>query len=118
MANDKNDSETLFEQYLVQNGYGFDHEPTISGKAKKMDHRVIFEGAEVFFEEKEFRESGRMPVDGAFDPYKRIHDKLEESWEQLNEYREYSCSLILYNGSAAPVYLKPAFITADRAPSP
>lgn len=110
MAKDKNDSEKFFEQYLTQNGYSFDHEPTISGKAKKMDQRVFFEGAEVFFEEKEFSESGSMPIDGAFDPYKRIHNKLEESWEQLNEYRNRSCSLVLYNGSAAPVFLKPAIV--------
>src|SRR5262245_37517424 len=110
MAKDKNDSEKLFEQYLAQNGYGFDYEPAISGKAKKIDYRVFFEGAETFLEVKEFREASNTLIDGAFDPYKRIHDKLEDSWEQLNEYRDRSCSLVLYNGSAAPVFIKPELV--------
>src|SRR5262249_54295389 len=64
---------------------------------------------DVYFEVKEFGEGNVIP-DGAFDPYKRIFTKLTESWPQLNDYREYSCSVVLYNSSAAPVFLKPEFV--------
>lgn len=110
MPEDRTESELLFGQYLTEHGYDFESQPKIPpGKTKKLDYRVSFEGADVYFEVKEFEE-GNAIADGAFDPYKRIYTKLKESWAQLNDYREYSCSVVLYNGGAAPVFLKPKLV--------
>ncbi|MEK6324922.1 MAG: hypothetical protein AABN33_25040 [Acidobacteriota bacterium] len=103
-------SETYFDQYLTERGYVFEFQPkTPRGKTKKLDNRVSFDGSDVYFEVKEFEEGDAIP-NGAFDPYKRIYSKIRRSRPQLNDYREYSCSLVLYNGSAAPVFLEPEFV--------
>lgn len=111
MPEQRTESELLFDQYLSECGYAFESQPKIPpGKTKKMDDRVSFEGSDVYFDVTEFREGSSTPTGGAFDPYERIHAKLEAKWEQLNQYREYSSSLTLYNGSAAPVFLKPELV--------
>jgi len=115
MPERQNESELLFEQYLTERGLSFEHQPNVSGKSKKLDYRVRFEESWIFFEVKEFRE-GFIPLERgvhkptAYDPYERIYAKLEEAWEQLNQYQEYSCSVVLYNGSAAPVILEPQIV--------
>jgi hypothetical protein len=109
MPEQRTKSELLFDQYPTEHGYDFDPQPRVPGKTSRLDHIVRFDGAEIFFEVKEFDEGEELP-DGAFDPYKRIYLKLKGSWKQLNEYREYSCSLVLYTDGAAPVYLKPEFV--------
>lgn len=110
MPEKRNESELFFDQYLTERGYTFESQPGIPpGKTKKLEDRVSFDGADVYFEVKEFDEGDTL-LDGAFDPYKRIYTKLKDSWAQLNDYREYSCSVVLYNGGAAPVYLEPEFV--------
>jgi hypothetical protein len=115
MPEQQNESGLLFEQYLTERGLRFEHQPNVIGKSKKLDYRVIFEESWIFFEVKEFRE-GVIPLERgvhyptAYDPYERIHTKLEEAWEQLNQYKEYSCSVMLYNGSSAPVILEPQIV--------
>jgi hypothetical protein len=107
MAKERTESELLFDQYLTERGYVFESQPKfLPGKTMKLDNRVSFEGSDVYFEVKEFKEGNAIP-NGSFDPYKRPYVKLKDSWRQLNDYREYSCSLILYNGSAALVPLTP-----------
>lgn len=101
------ESEQHFEKYLTERCYVFEPEPKIPpGKTKKLDFRVSFEGDDVYFEVSEFREGNDALTSGAFDPYKRIYTKLKDKWEQLNQYREFSSSLVLYNGTAAPVFLE------------
>lgn len=109
MPDQRTTSELLFEQYLTEQGYDFDSQPKIPGKTTKLDVRVRFDGMEIFFELKEFEAGGKL-ADGAFDPYRRIYQKLRDCWKQINEHREYSCSLVLYNGGAEPVYLVPEFV--------
>ncbi|MBS1789100.1 MAG: hypothetical protein JST85_15335 [Acidobacteria bacterium] len=110
MPEERTESELLFDQYLTERGYVFESQPKIpAGKSKKLDNRIFFEGSEIFFEVKEFSEGDDISS-GAFDPYNRIHSKLKKSRSQLNDYKEYSCSVVLYNGSAAPVFLKPEFV--------
>ncbi len=101
MPEQRTKSELLFDQYLTEQGYDFDPQPKVPGKTSKLEDRVRFDGTEIFFEVKEF-EAGEELADGAFDPYKRIYRKLKDSWKQLNDYREYSCSLVLYTDGTAP----------------
>jgi hypothetical protein len=115
MPEQQNESELLFEQYLTERGLRFEHQPNVPGKSKKLDYRVVLEESWIFFEVKEFR-GGILPLERgvygptAYDPYERIYTKLEEAWEQLNQYNEYSCSVVLYNDSSAPVILKPHIV--------
>ncbi|MEK6300759.1 MAG: hypothetical protein AABO41_08570 [Acidobacteriota bacterium] len=109
-AEERTESEVLFDQYLTERGYHFESQPGIPpGKTKKLDHRISFDGSDVYFEVKQFEE-GEAILGGWFDPYKRIYTKLRQSWAQLNDYREHSCSVVLYNGSAAPVFLEPEIV--------
>lgn len=110
MPKERTESEQLFDDYLTERDYVFESQlKPLPGKKKALDARVSFEGTDVYFEIKEFEE-GTIISEGAFDPYKRIYQKLKDSWAQLNDYREYSCSVVLYNSSAAPVFFEPEIV--------
>jgi hypothetical protein len=117
MPEQRTKSELLFDKYLTERGYDFDSQPRVPGKNYNLDDRVRFDGAEIFFEVKEFEEGEELP-DGAFDPFRRIYLKLKDTWKQLDEYREYCCSVVLYNDSAAPVYFEPEIVLGAMLGTP
>jgi hypothetical protein len=96
----KNESETLFEAYLKAHGLNrWEYEPVIAGKYRRPDYRVWGHEAQLFFEVKEFRQDPRalLPRGGAFDPYAPIREKINAAREKFGEYKEFPCSLVLYN---------------------
>jgi hypothetical protein len=104
-ASGKNPSEMLFEQYLDARGLrNWEFEPKIEGKTKRPDYRLIHETAELFFEVKEFRRA--LPAgSGAYDPYGPIREKINEGYRKFREFKEYCCSLVLYNPAAPLIHL-------------
>ena len=97
----KNESEKVFEQYLNSNGFQgkWTHEPSITGKTKHPDYLLDFGGKECFFEVKELRKKDNEPTERAahIDPYSSLRKKINEARKQLKEFKEYPCSLVVYN---------------------
>ncbi len=114
MEKERNISELLFEKYLTLHSHNFDYEPLVEGKSAKLDYRVIFNGVTIFFDVKEFQQDipvipmGEIAVSiGGYDPYKYVREKLEGAWTQLSQYKEYPCSVVLYNHTHTLVMLTP-----------
>jgi hypothetical protein len=106
----KNESETLFETYLREHGFKeWDFEPKTEEKTRRPDYRIAFQGAPHYFEVKEFRQEDRRSLHegsaGAFDPYAPIREKIDAAREKFREYKEYPCSIVLYNVDAPLVFL-------------
>jgi len=110
----KNESELLFEEYLEMSGFSnFRYQHPFPDKSRRPDYALTLEGhPDLIFEVKEFQsttEDFRFPG-GAYDPYKRIREKIREANEQLKEYKEFSCSLVLFNRGKPLVDLSWRFI--------
>jgi hypothetical protein len=97
----KNESEVLFEQYLEVAGLpDFHYQQEFPGKTRRPDYVVRPHGLDdLVFEVKEFQttiDDFRL-AGGAFDPYKRIREKIRQASDQLREFKEFCCSLVLFN---------------------
>jgi hypothetical protein len=96
----KNESEKVFEQYLDSNGFQgkWIHEPSIGGKTKHPDYLLDFGGNNCFFEVKELRKKANEPTKGGhIDPYSSLRTKINEARKKFKEFKEYVCSLVVYN---------------------
>lgn len=99
----RNESEVLFETYLKAHGMNrWEYEPAIEGKNQRPDYRIWQDEHQLFFEVKEFRQDPRAPLPrgGAYDPYAPIREKINAAREKFREYKEFPCSLVLYNVDA------------------
>ena len=97
MKSEKNESEVLFEQYLVDQGISeWHYEPAVAGKTRRPDYRVCYRDEELIFDVKEFRQRGFNPT-GPRDRYAPIREKINQAQKQFKEYKEHPCSLVLYN---------------------
>lgn len=98
----KNESEILFEAYLKAHGLNrWDYEPTTEGKNQRPDYRLWMGESQLLFEVKEFRQDPKAPLQGGFyDPYGPIREKINAAREKFKEYKEFPCSLVLYNVDA------------------
>jgi len=99
----RNESEVLFETYLKAHGLNrWDYEPAVEGKNQRPDYRIWKEENQLFFEVKEFRQDPKAPLPqgGAYDPYAPIREKINAAREKFKEYKEFPCSLVLYNVDA------------------
>lgn len=99
----RNESEMLFETYLEAHGLNrWDYEPAIERKIQRPDYRIWQGEEQFFFEAKEFRQDQRvlLPQGGAYDPYAPIREKINAAREKFKEYKEFPCSLVLYNVDA------------------
>lgn len=121
MAEKRNKSEHLFEDYLTIHGYKFDYEQPAEGKSAKPDYRVpLNDGAVLYFDVKEFQQKlrdrpGTLESESVvsivgYDPYKYVSAKLEDVWTQFSQYKEYSCSVVLYNYTHSLVVLTPEIV--------
>ena len=111
----KNISELAFEQYLTSQGLmDWDYEPEISGKAQRPDYRLHHATTDLFLEVKEFRRDPRQPLPqgGAYDAYSPIREKIDAAREKFKNFKEHSCSLVLFNVDAWLVHLDDFWIVA------
>ena len=110
----KNESEKIFEQYLDSSGFQgkWEYEPTIEGKNKKPDYLLNWKGGKHFFEVKELRRKPNEPTTRAayINPYSSLRTEINEVRKQFKEYKEYSCSLVVFNVDDRQARLKPIFI--------
>ncbi len=97
--------ERLFEAYLLLQGItNYEFEKTHQGKSIRPDFSVTLD-REFIFEVKDF-EPKDLLLSGAYDPYKRIQDKIVEGSKKFREYKELSCCLVLYNNNASLIHLE------------
>lgn len=97
----QNESEKIFERYLDLNGFKgrWTHEPQILGKSKKPDYLLDHNDQKFFFEVKELRKKGNEPTKfpAHIDPYMSLRNEIEQARKQFGEYKEYCCSLVVFN---------------------
>jgi len=110
----QNESEKAFEQYLDSNGFQgkWVYELSIPGKSKKPDYLLNWKGEKHFFEVKELRKKPNEPTTRAayINPYSSLRTEINEVRKQFKEYKEYSCSLVVFNVDDRQARLKPIFI--------
>lgn len=93
-------SEALLACYLAEQGLTFEYEPDVDGLAKHPDYRITFCGQELFLEVKEFTPGPHEPhpkCGGAYLPLPGIREKINRASRQFKEFKEWPCSLVLYN---------------------
>jgi hypothetical protein len=97
----QNESEKFFEKYLNSNGFRdrWTYEPSIQGKNKKPDYLLNHCEQKCFFEVKELRKKDNEPTTRAahIDPYTSLRKEINETRKQFKEYKEYCCSLVVFN---------------------
>jgi hypothetical protein len=96
--------ELLFRDYLEAMKYPYEFEKEFPGKAKRPDFTVTKNGV-FLFDVKDF-EPYTPPGFGAYDPYPRIREKIEEGREEFKQFKEFPCSLVLYNKGNVFVHLE------------
>jgi hypothetical protein len=105
------ESELAFEACLKDRGFDEpEHQPTVEGKTKRLDFRVYMSDTPLFFEVKEFKKEKEIEegiTGGCIDLYEPIYRKIEDALEQIAQYGEYCCSLVLYARDASFVSLDP-----------
>jgi hypothetical protein len=90
--------EILFERYLTTQHLPFEFEKEHAGKSKRPDYTIEWNGNTVVLDVKDFDPPERLPTSfGAFDPYPRIREKVEQGRDKFKEYKECCCALVLYN---------------------
>jgi len=96
--------EILFADYLKGMGYLYEFEKEFPGKRKRPDYTVTSDGTHLF-DVKDFDEN--MPLGfGAYDPYPRIREKIEEGRQKFKEFKEFPCAIVLQNNGNAFVHLE------------
>lgn len=115
--NSKNESEKVFEQYLNLKGFQgkWVYEPSISGKSKKPDYLLNWKGENHFFEVKELRKKPNEPTARAayIDPYSSLRAEINEARKKFKEYKECSCSLVVFNVDDRQARLDPLDVFAS-----
>jgi hypothetical protein len=108
-AEDHTFSEQIFEQYLRINGYPkIEYEPVLANTNRKADYRVTLGSKQLLFEVKEFhfskedsarfsRVNGLGIGGGAYDPYGRIRQKIDDAREKFAGIKDHVCCLVLFN---------------------
>jgi len=109
----KNKSEEIFEQYLDSNGFQgeWTHEPSIPGKRAKPDYLLDWKGHKCFFEVKELRKKPNDPTGAAYIyPYQSLRSEINEARRQFKQFKEYGCSLVVFNVDDRTAILRPIFV--------
>jgi hypothetical protein len=99
--------EVVFEKYLDSQNIPFEFEKEHTGKSRRPDYTIDWEGKNVVFDVKDFDPPKTPPPRGfgQFDPYPPIREKIDQGREKFKQFKEYCCGLVLYNAGAPFVFL-------------
>src|SRR5712691_12231382 len=109
----KNESETLFEQYLEAQGLGhFQYEPTISGTSRRPDYVIRYRGEIILFDVKQFEATTDdfKATSGSYDPYAPIREKINAGGRKFRDLDRFPCCLVLFNRAKPLVDLSWTFV--------
>lgn len=113
----QNESEKVFEQYLDLNGFQgkWVYEPSIPGKSKKPDYLLNWKGEKHFFEVKELRKKPNEPTARAayINPYSSLRAEINQARKKFKQYKECSCSLVVFNIDDRQARLDPLDVFAS-----
>jgi hypothetical protein len=103
--------EIAFEKYLTFHHIAFDFEKERSGKSKRPDYTIEWEGRPIVFDVKDFDPPDSFPMGfGAFDPYPPIREKIDQGRDKFKQFKEYCCGLVLFNAGRPLIFLDSADI--------
>jgi hypothetical protein len=95
---DRTEGERLFELYLASQSLPFEFEKEHVGKSKRPDYSIAWNGKPVLLDVKDFDAPEYVPKGfGAFDPYPRIREKIEQGRDKFKQFKEVCCALVLCN---------------------
>lgn len=97
--------EILFERYLESQALPFEFEKPHSGKTKRPDYTLTWRGQTIVFDVKDF-DTPALRGFGAFDPYPRIREKIDQGRDKFKQYKEFCCGLVLFNAGQGIVMLE------------
>ncbi len=91
--------EILFEQYLASQSLPFEFEKEQAGKSRRPDYAIEWRGSTVLLDVKDFDAPTEMVkgFSGAFDPYPRIREKIEQGRDKFKQFKDVCCALVLCN---------------------
>ncbi|MEE9293958.1 MAG: hypothetical protein V3W34_03195 [Phycisphaerae bacterium] len=101
----------LFKEYLETYGYSdwtFEH--PIENCCKRPDYFVRWGDREFLFEVKERRGTEVRARIGAVDPRKGIKEEIHEARIKFREFKDYCCSLVIYNAGDPRTWLEPRHV--------
>jgi hypothetical protein len=97
-------SEQIFERYLELNGYPQpEFEPALTQTTRRPDYRIPLGSMKLLLEVKEFNLSKEdtdrfsRPGGGAYDPYVRIRQKIDDARKKFSGITDQVCCLVLFN---------------------
>lgn len=104
-------SERLFDKYLDSHGYeGWLFEPTINDQPKHPDVLLPCEGSHFLFEVKERLRKPSEPGFQWIDPMKGIREEIGEAQRKFKAFKDFPCSLVIYNAGDIDTLLEPMWI--------
>jgi hypothetical protein len=95
--------ELIFRDYLEAMMYPYEFEKEFPGKAKRPDFTVTKNGV-FLFDVKDF-DPCTLLGGGAYDPYAPIREKIDAGRKKFKEFKEYQCSIVLWNNGHPCVHL-------------
>jgi hypothetical protein len=108
--NTKTPGELAFEEYLIEQGIAFEHEPSLSFTNNLIDYVVDHPThGTIYFEVKDINcppPRGRI---GPFDPYLPIRSHIEEGKEKFKgaAFKDQLCALVLFAPPGSFVHIEP-----------
>lgn len=105
MEDKRTKGEQRFETYLRLQGItNYEFEKSHPGKRKRPDYSITLD-REYLFEVKDFAPTDIFTA-GAYDPHNRIRQKINQGYKEFKEYKEWPCSLVLYDNNASLIHLE------------
>ena len=102
----KTAGELVFERYLNFQHIPFEFEKEHPGKSKRPDFTIEGEGRPIVFDVKDFEPNEGLPMGmSQFDPYPPIREKIDQGRDKFKQFKEYCCSLVLFNAGRQLVFL-------------
>lgn len=98
--------EKAFEDYLATQHLSFEFEKEYDGKSKRPDYTINWQNLPVVFDVKDFDAPARVMSFGAFDPYTKIREKIDQGRDKFKQFKEFCCGLVLYNAGDGLVILQ------------
>ena len=90
--------ELLFEHYLDLLQIGFEFEKEHIGRSRRPDYTIAWNSLTVVFDVKDFDAPTEIIKGfGAFDPYPRIREKIEQGRDKFKPFKDVCCALVLCN---------------------
>jgi hypothetical protein len=93
----RTEGEKLFELYLASQHLRFEFEQEYAGKSQRPDYSLEWNSKPVLLDVKDFDSPARRPQGGAFDPYTRIREKIDQGRKKFKQFKDTCCALLLCN---------------------